>query len=457
MKALPADKFQNPRLRAQLFQIMTVTWLLSWIFYIYSSIFLSYLQVPISNVALFIAEDGWCRIQNGDGLGVHCWGDFALPYYGTPLPADPLRAPDVVLHNTPATLLILSSMRPLGFDLAITVWLFGLLLLAFAPSIFMSRQFERSHRLFIITASGFTSLPVLLTLDRGNHAASVIGLFLIVGLLLWKNQDDITRDSWFLRIAVIVLGSLAFSLKFWGPLVILIPIIFKRPYLALGTLFGGLSVTFASILALTDKPFQYIPRWLEAILSSENASLLGPHSVSISGLFSRLACVVQSTNFKCNFTDYYEHADSQFLIRTGVTVMSLIALALLANLSAKANYFLVTFGFVILIPVVSLPDAGAYNSIAFTAFLALVLAEFFRKPLQGTRPIELKAITVLCLIPTLVVPLGWFRQNTFELFSFLDMWRFQNVVTPVATILLIYIMFRVLIRHVNTVGQLRNP
>ena len=421
-------------------------WLASVVIYFYQSIILSYLEIPISSVSLFIVQDGWCDKSFGDGLGAHCWGDFALPFYGSQDLLNGEIVNPVVLHNTPLFLALISLLGPLGFNPGLAVALPILVSLALVPSVFLALQFETKFRLFVFVLSGLVSLPVLLTFDRANHAASVIGAFAIVFLLLnlIERRRELER---FLGPLVVIFGSIVFGLKFWSPLILLIPFLMQKPKYTLAILFGGSSLTLVSVLRFSTDVVGLGRDWIGAIFSPENAIFLGPHSISVPGLFSRLVCVASAPDLSCNFTEF---ATLSGLAPQSRIISAALTFAFIVLLMAgfyRIQRPLASLAIAFLIPPVVLPDAGAYNSVGFVAALALILMNESRPTNLGFKRSELSFLTMCSLIPTLVIPLGFFRQDGLQLLPWLDMWRFQNLASPIVSIALLVVLFIVLRRN----------
>lgn len=434
------------------FTELVLPWVTLWALgaagYTLMSIILSYLETSISSVAFFISQDGWCSKSNGDGLGVHCWGDMALPFYGAEELSNGTLSSEVVLHNTPAFLHLLTLMNPLGFNLALAISLIVMLALALAPAALLSLQFERRHSLLIFLTTGIASLPFLLTFDRGNHASSVIGAMLLLYLLFHQIDVDPSKERW-LGPIVIALGALIFALKFWSPIVVLIPLILRRARYAFAIFAGGVLLTIGAFLSFSSKTDGLLDRWTSAIVDAENAALLGPHSISISGFAFRLYCVAASPEKICDFARVSEQSGAS-LLRLVIAALTLAWLLVLAFGFLSKGNLKVAVALVMILPAVVLPDSGSYNAVGFVAALALILAEVRNHPKIRLGHYELRILLYSSLVPILVVPIGYFRQDSFAFLDSLDMWRFQNLATPISTLVLLSLLSRVLFRQIRS-------
>ena len=132
----------------------------------------------------FFPNDGWC-LGRGYGLGVHCFGDFSLsaqmaghanPWSGVPTPN----------NYTAGALLVYKLFQALGSlvgssELGLLTYLATMTAGMLVPTFWAVRGSEWSRKMVIIALLGVTSIPVIVSFDRGNAigfiAPVLLGLF----------------------------------------------------------------------------------------------------------------------------------------------------------------------------------------------------------------------------------------------------------------------------------------
>ena len=132
----------------------------------------------------FVPNDGWC-LGPGYGLGVHCFGDFSLPAqlaaHRNPWSGLPTRN-----NYTAGALLVIKFFQALGSlsssaQLELLAYLTTLTVGLLVPAFWAARGIEWSRKMLILALLGVTSIPVIVSFDRGNSvgfiAPVLLGLF----------------------------------------------------------------------------------------------------------------------------------------------------------------------------------------------------------------------------------------------------------------------------------------
>lgn len=410
-------------------------------FYIFMSLVLSYVGESVAEVTFFISADGWCDPYSGEGLGDHCWGDFGLPYHSA-FATDVFDPGSVLLTNTPITILLFKLLTMLSYNLALLLYLGILAVFAFVLVFLFSLNMGPGHRVLALLPFGLASFPILLTFDRGNHTVIVVALFSLVIYLL-SPQDESPLSEKTRIVLAVLLGALAFSLKFWAPLVVLLFLVAKKVKEALWVLFLGIAMYIIPFLLLTRQPIADGSIYLSGVLSREFGSMVVPYSVSLPGLVTRIHCTL--SNPPCLFPEYFDANDYASFIGLVVAVVTLLTLFLIFAISLQKGERKSALSSVILMPVLALPEAGGYNSAFFIVLAGIWFQLDPKNESHGSKNNYL--IGFFSLLPLLLIPVGYFRQSTFALFPVMDMWRAQNLITPAVGAVIIWLLLTCLIRN----------
>lgn len=405
------------------------------------SLILSYVGENVAEVTLFISADGWCDTYSGEGLGNHCWGDFGLPYHAA-FATDIFEPGSVLLTNTPITILLFKLLTLFPYNSALLLYLGILAIFAVLLVFLFSRNMGPDHRVLALLPFGLMSFPILLTFDRGNHTVIVVALFYVLIFLLFPQGKSQLSEETGVVLAVL-LGALAFSLKFWAPIVVLLFLVAKKVREAVLVFFLGTALYIFPFLLMTRQPIADGSIYLSGVLSREFGSMVVPYSVSLSGLATRIHCTF--SNPPCLFPEYFETNAYANLVGLVAAVVTLLTLFLIFAISLHRGERKLALSSVILMPVLALPEAGGYNS-AF--FIVLAGIWFQRDPNdEGHSSKKTYLIGFLSLFPLLLIPVGYFRQSTFALFPVMDMWRAQNLLTPAVGAAIIWLLITCLLRN----------
>ena len=165
-------------------------------------VFREYFDIPYLPSISFIADDGWCSAAT-EGVGRHCFGDFQDVYSKNLYSPWDWVAP---FSHPPLSHAVQQAFGLLGTfsgskRLALALWLSFSAAVLLIPAAWAMRGGNRLHMSAIFVVLGLGSLPILVTLDRGNS------IFLLVGLsfgMAWS----ISRDRLALAVSFAVCASL---------------------------------------------------------------------------------------------------------------------------------------------------------------------------------------------------------------------------------------------------------
>jgi len=193
------------------------------------SIFAGYFGRTFLDALVFQPNDGWCDLEASDGVGVHCFGDFAHPF-NTGGFNNFYESGNIAAVNPPVVLLLHRYLQLFEFNSALTIYL-GLGLLAWLSMTQLRiLQMNIYVILFIFTNAGF-----LAAFDRANPIIFVVPLLAL--FMASVNESPNVRTA---------IGAASLCLlKFWTPLVLL-PLVFLRRFKLLVL---GAGITISSTLA----------------------------------------------------------------------------------------------------------------------------------------------------------------------------------------------------------------
>lgn len=165
-------------------------------------LFREYFNLPYLPSISFIVDDGWCMPAT-DGVGQHCFGDFQDIYAKgvlSPWNWNPTFSHPPLSHAIQYAFGLLGTFSG-SKRLALTMWLVFSALVLLIPAVWAMRGSARLQKSAIFVILGLGSLPVLVTLDRGNSIFLLVGLF---SGMAWS----ISRDRLWLAMSFAVCASL---------------------------------------------------------------------------------------------------------------------------------------------------------------------------------------------------------------------------------------------------------
>jgi len=154
-----------------------------------------------------LADDGWCDPSIGDGIGQHCFGDYSLT---ASIARESNPWDDSIFagsFNYAAGGILLFKVLS-SFELLLGIQNFGLftylaltILLLTVPALMIGKQAPLSQRILLAFGT-LSSLPALLTIDRGNSIG--IAIFFLFLFVYFYNKGQIRKSIFFLVLSSLV-------------------------------------------------------------------------------------------------------------------------------------------------------------------------------------------------------------------------------------------------------------
>jgi hypothetical protein len=169
-------------------------------------IFGGYGGIPFTQYLSFLVNDGWCEVP-AQSLFTHCFGDYAI--FSTIFNGD---APIWTTGDAFSSPYPASSLLPIklfhefglyfGYSIGRNIYLLAMLLSLLTPAFIACRGKAMVIKVATVTLLGLTSLPLLITLDRGNSIGFVIGPLSLAVLALTKGQH--VKFSFFVIVSALI-------------------------------------------------------------------------------------------------------------------------------------------------------------------------------------------------------------------------------------------------------------
>jgi len=208
--------------------------------FVWAFVLSSYFGVNLPQSLVFLSSDGWCP-PGANGLGAHCWGDFAavgnFTFTDTPQgPESPYQMSSRVLRVPFAVV-----WQMAGFGVALTAYLVVVTACLLAPIVWATRSLPLARRLMAIMVAAVATTPFLYALDRGNSVALAVPFVLLFGWgllrdrMLWAVIGVVIASSVKPQYAFLMVAFIA--LRRWWPLMsalLGVGLTFILPYFALG-------------------------------------------------------------------------------------------------------------------------------------------------------------------------------------------------------------------------------
>ena len=322
-----------------------------------------YTDIDLSTFFSFHSSDKWC-VNGQKIIGVHCFGDLGLNviqisetnniwargYASSPAPYPPL-------NYIGFKILYLIGSK---FGVSLMTLLYSLfnMSIVWFTIYFALRKFSLSQKVIASTALTFTSLPMVIILDRGNNFVWIFPFLYMFSLSFLKNKYF--YSLFFLTIMV--------SLR---PQFILLGILYifvgKVRLLLLTPLLSALSIFISFLIWDSSRVTLNITEWINNILQhSTYVSIdpVWPYNYAVGkGFYSLTKFVREMTNY--DFTDYFTFTSS-FLF-----LLLIINFSLIRNKKKDFNLRLL-LSFVPLI-LFSAPIVWHYYSLGTIVLLILII------------------------------------------------------------------------------------
>jgi len=183
-----------------------------------------YAGINLAAGLIFNSADGWC-VGSLPVFGPHCFGDFGLGIMmveknhqvWTPTDSYPPA------NYPPATFAIYAFYRLIlitfGYTFTIFFYLSTLAICVLMPIWFLTKQYSRSDRFFLVMVLGTFSVPFLSVLDRGNTVAFLVPCILLTYMGMKIGSDKIQILGMVLAVAlrpqaILLVSVLIFQRKY---------------------------------------------------------------------------------------------------------------------------------------------------------------------------------------------------------------------------------------------------
>lgn len=240
--------------------------------------FHSYNGVALTEAFSFWVADGWCDPSRGEGVGFHCFGDFGFPYSrggGELLYADG----NLAAANTPFVAVAFLGLELLPYNAALAFYL--AIFLGLVCLVLQRHKSETDTSILVSLPLVLLSVGVWAAFDRGNHV--LVYLPIVYFLICW------TRDGRMRRVLFLLI--LAGLLKWWGPLLVLIPLAVGYLRVALASVAGTVIGHFAFLSIYPEDGFLTRVRLtFAAVTDSAYAEHQSQYAVSGASFIGRVVC-----------------------------------------------------------------------------------------------------------------------------------------------------------------------
>lgn len=152
-----------------------------------------YYGKDIATSLTYISEDGYCDLSAGEGIGVHCFGDYRVvaDYASEPNPWDFINGN---YFNYPAGSMLPHTMfQSLGDlfkspRLGLITYLIALIAAMSMPAIWASKGRPLATRVGVFALFGGASVPAMMAFDRGNSVGFAVPAMLVFLIAMRREQ-----------------------------------------------------------------------------------------------------------------------------------------------------------------------------------------------------------------------------------------------------------------------------
>lgn len=393
-----------PGLQSRVIRILVASTPIVWALVLLSVLLTEYRGVPWSEAFSFGINDGWCDPDAGEGIGVHCFGDFGYPYNKGGQDSE-YSTGNGVANNTPLILHFFNVLRVLDYNSALLVYLSALVIPTIVLSFWIYRRTSGDSKIAMLAIFGATSTGSLMAFDRGNHVAWFLPLIVAI-VIAAKNGNN--RMS----LSLIVLAGL---LKWWGPLLVCVLLIRKRYRDSAIALASTALLNLLLLLLFRTSGVSFEARLrstIAEIFNQDYGLYVSRMAVSLTSWIGRLICW-WSDDVEC--ADVYpgEMIPSR-VIPVGLALLLFGSTVFTGRRLGLASPFTL-FGIGSL-AFLAVPEAAAYNLVgaSATALLMLVFDITVRPAARGETRLfplwlEKSAATVMALaLLSASVPIAWY-------------------------------------------------
>ena len=318
---------------------------------------------------IFWISDGHCTVP--EGIGAHCFGDFALPFFAAGNPGI-YHEGSIVLSINPPTLLFFELFKTFTFKEAL--FLYQLLAIGAICFPFLRKppHVSWADAVSWMIVAGLLTLGSLAALDRGNNVA-------FVSPLLFLYIVSLHRKKWGLVVLAVVLIA---AIKIWSVYLIIGLVAFRKYRLAATALFLSGLVNLAGILVMHVRGFpesivSKVRFTIDTMLSKGYADMVSAYAISFSGLTKRIACLVQQDG-ACDMIAVSNTSVGSSLIKSMILVLCLVVVVVLVRSRHVPPYVWMTA--IGGLGIVAVPEAFVYNAVVVVGCLGAIVHTSMREP-----------------------------------------------------------------------------
>jgi hypothetical protein len=320
---------------------------------ILSFIVAGYRGVPFTELLSFVVKDGHCTIP--EGLGYHCFGDFGFAR-NSKLDANTfLSGFNWTLSNTPFTLWIFFLLSKVTYNTGLVIYQLILLFCIVYPIWHSTKKYSVSIQIQSSIYLGALSVGTISMLDRGNH----IGFIVFFTYMYLKSTAQQSR---------IIYLILLLNLKYWSPLLLIIPLAQKRyKEVVLSSIIVIVS-NLIIIQLVTSNVFLSIKNILLTIADPISKDHLIQYAITSQGLISRIFCL-NGGGTSCSGVDPQQSFPPIY-----ITIIIALFFIVISFLAASRTWLSdsVRFSPTIILTYLIVPEAPIYQISMSTVIIALI-------------------------------------------------------------------------------------
>lgn len=357
------------------------TWI--WMGVLVLVVAIGYLGFTLSDAVSFRMDDGWCP-SSGPVFGVHCWGDYGLPYIRGGYEEVYVRG-NIVAANTPLTNLVFEVLRLLPYQLGLALVLSAIGASVVGAMLLGARRLPRVLLPVAVFVGAVGTLGAISSLDRANW----VGLFPLPLMVM------IVASRYGLQGLAGVAAGVLIALKFWAVLLVIPFIVWRR--------LKSLSIAGATALALYAVPLVLLPGALpekvnvmvSAVLDRDFGAGVAKYSISFAGLAGRAYCMLDES---CDV----HWVDQPWRTPVVITVSaSLVAVAWATWMAHRHRRdFFLAFTPTVALAIIAVPEAAPYNAVVSVVIGATLLWQQSRR--GGQRWVSRYKASYVALICALI-------------------------------------------------------
>jgi hypothetical protein len=320
---------------------------------ILSFIVAGYRGVPFTELLSFVINDGHCILP--EGIGSHCFGDFGFPRNSTFDANTFLIGFNWTLSNTPFALWIFFLFSKITYNLGLAIYQVLLIFCVVYPIWNSTKKYSTSTRIQSSIYLGLLSIGTISMLDRGNH----------IGFMIFFTYMYLNSSNPRYRVVYLIL---LLNLKYWAPLLLIIPLAQKRYKELVYSLIIVILSNLFIIQLVTSNTLLALKNILITITEPISRDHLSQYTISLQGLISRIFCINGSST-ACTGANPQEIFPPMY-----VTIMIALVFIAISFLVASRTWLsdTVRFSPAIILTFLIVPEGPIYQISMLTVILTLI-------------------------------------------------------------------------------------